>query len=130
MHYCSARDDIQDLVRSALNGAADLAASYSKLLELRQQNESVNFELKARLFRRNEYTLEGMESDADHFIQQVNCGYFYSRKALVLTKYGVLSAVYVAECVGDAEDVGGCGVSPLQYAAAAGRAAAVARAMS
>ncbi|KAE9015961.1 hypothetical protein PF011_g7382 [Phytophthora fragariae] len=71
-HFCSARDDIQDLVRSALNGAADLAASYCKVLELRQQNESVNFDLKARLFRRNEYTLEAMESDANRFIKQLN----------------------------------------------------------
>ncbi|KAG6589328.1 uncharacterized protein IUM83_19919 [Phytophthora cinnamomi] len=72
LHYLSARDDIQDLVRSALSGAADLAASYSKVLELRQQNESVNFELKARLFRRNEYTLGEMESDANHFIEQLS----------------------------------------------------------
>ncbi|KAL3670478.1 hypothetical protein V7S43_004797 [Phytophthora oleae] len=63
-------DDIQDLVRSALNGAEELAATYSQILQLRQQNESVNFELKARLFRRNEYSLDEMKHDATNFTNQ------------------------------------------------------------
>ncbi|GMF24257.1 unnamed protein product [Phytophthora lilii] len=71
MHYLSVRDCIQDLVRSALHGAEELAASYAKVLELRQQNESINFDLKARLFRRNEYTLDEMMDDATHFMDQV-----------------------------------------------------------
>ncbi|KAK1941537.1 Dynein heavy chain 6 [Phytophthora citrophthora] len=70
-HYLSVRDDIQDLVRSALNGAEDLATSYSNLLHLRQQNEGVNFELKARLFRRNEYSLDEMTNDATNFTNQI-----------------------------------------------------------
>ncbi|ETN06825.1 hypothetical protein PPTG_12843 [Phytophthora nicotianae INRA-310] len=71
IQFLSIRDEIQELVRSALNGAEELAASYSTILELRQQNESVNFELKARLFRRNEYTLEEMKDDAQNFTNQL-----------------------------------------------------------
>ncbi|GMF40072.1 unnamed protein product [Phytophthora fragariaefolia] len=71
-HYLSTRDDIQALVRSGLRGATSLAASYTNLLELRQQNEIINFEIKARLFRRNEYTLSEMESDAKNFVEQLS----------------------------------------------------------
>ncbi|KAG6965136.1 hypothetical protein JG687_00005581 [Phytophthora cactorum] len=59
-----------ELVRTALHGADELAASYSQVLELRQHNESINFELKARLFRRNEYTLDEMKDDANNFTNQ------------------------------------------------------------
>ncbi|KAG7382838.1 hypothetical protein PHYPSEUDO_004289 [Phytophthora pseudosyringae] len=71
MHYLSVRDDVQDLTRSALHGAAELANCYSKVLELRQHNESVNFDVKARQFRRNEYTLDQIKQDAAHFTDQL-----------------------------------------------------------
>ncbi|KAH7492670.1 Dynein axonemal heavy chain 6 [Phytophthora ramorum] len=70
-NYLSVRDEIQDLTRSALNGAQDLASCYAKVLELRQQNESVNFDVKARQFRRNEYTLDQMKEDATNFTDQL-----------------------------------------------------------
>ncbi|KAI9993010.1 hypothetical protein PInf_015065 [Phytophthora infestans] len=66
------RVDIQELVRSALLGAEELAAAYSPLLELRQQNESINLDLKARLFRRNEYTLDEMKDEANNFTNQLS----------------------------------------------------------
>ncbi|KAF4033530.1 Dynein heavy chain [Phytophthora infestans] len=71
-HFLSMRDDIQELVRSALLGAEELAAAYSPLLELRQQNESINLDLKARLFRRNEYTLDEMKDEANNFTNQLS----------------------------------------------------------
>ncbi|KAF4135437.1 Microtubule-binding stalk of dynein motor domain-containing protein [Phytophthora infestans] len=71
-HILSMRDDIQELVRSALLGAEELAAAYSPLLELRQQNESINLDLKARLFRRNEYTLDEMKDEANNFTNQLS----------------------------------------------------------
>jgi hypothetical protein len=70
-HYLSVRDEIQDLTRSALHGASQLADCYATVLELRQQNESVNFDVKARQFRRGEYTLAHMTDDATHFMHQV-----------------------------------------------------------
>uniref|UniRef100_H3HDY6 Dynein heavy chain n=1 Tax=Phytophthora ramorum TaxID=164328 RepID=H3HDY6_PHYRM len=70
-NYLSVRDEIQDLTRSALNGAQDLASCYAKVLDLRQQNESVNFDVKARQFRRNEYTLDQMKEDATNFTDQL-----------------------------------------------------------
>ncbi|KAG3175685.1 hypothetical protein C6341_g9340 [Phytophthora cactorum] len=72
VNYLSVRDDVQELVRTALHGADELAASYSQVLELRQHNESINFELKARLFRRNEYTLDEMKNDANNFTNQLS----------------------------------------------------------
>ncbi|RLN10043.1 hypothetical protein BBO99_00003845 [Phytophthora kernoviae] len=70
-HDLSVRYEIEDLVRSALHGAEALASYYAKVLELHQQNESVDFELKAQLFRRNQYTLDNMKEDAAYFTDQI-----------------------------------------------------------
>ncbi|KAG7392701.1 hypothetical protein PHYBOEH_006315 [Phytophthora boehmeriae] len=71
-HDLSVCYEIEDLVRSALHGAEILASDYTKVLELRQQNESIDFELKAQLFRRGQYTLDNIKEDADNFTGQIS----------------------------------------------------------